>query len=191
MARNGETIDNPVTGERITFRRTARDTDGEAVEFDYRLPPGGFAIGRVDHVHPDQEERIDVRSGRLGVRIGGDEWTATPGTRFGIPPGVPHTVRNDGSEDVHAVIELRPALAIETFFETTFGLARAGETNDVGLPTPLQLAVIADAFREEFRFGGVPRPVQRALAAALAPLGRVAGYRARYPRFGDRSAVEE
>ena len=31
MIRSGDTIHNPVTGERITFHQTAADTDGEAV----------------------------------------------------------------------------------------------------------------------------------------------------------------
>ena len=185
MARAGQVIDNPATGERIEFRETARDTDGESLAFDYYLRPGGFAVGRVDHVHPRQEERIDVRSGRLGVRIDGDEWTATPRTRFAVLPGTPHTVWNDGDGTVHAVIEIRPALSIEAFFETTFGLARDGETLRWGLPTPLQAAVLADAFRKEFAVGGVPIPVQRRLTAALAPLGRRFGYRARYAQYDD------
>jgi hypothetical protein len=29
MAYAGQTLDNPVSGERITFRRTAADTNGE------------------------------------------------------------------------------------------------------------------------------------------------------------------
>lgn len=57
-------------------------------------------------------------------------------------------------------MEIRPALSIEAFFETTFNLARAGKANDLGLPTPLRLAVIADRFEEELRFAGVPKRVQ-------------------------------
>jgi mannose-6-phosphate isomerase-like protein (cupin superfamily) len=182
MARAGQAIENPATGERIEFRKTAEDTTGESLEFDYYLRPGGFAVGRVDHVHPRQEERIEVRSGRLGVRIDGDEWTATPGTSFAVLPGVAHTVWNDGDDGMHATIEIRPALDTETFFETTCGLARDGKTLRWGLPTPLRFAVLADAFREEFALGGVPIPVQRGLVGALAALGRSLGHRARYAR---------
>ena len=172
-------IENPATGERIEFRS---ETDA-ALRFDYFLQPGGYAMGRADHVHPRQEERIEVVSGRLGVRIDGDEWTATPGTRFALLPGTPHTVWNDASNEVHVVIELGPALDSRALFETMYGLARDGETVRWGLPGPLQLAVVTDEFREEFAFGAVPRPLQRALAAGLAPVGRLAGYRARYPRY--------
>lgn len=181
-----DAIENPVTGERIEFRRTSGETDGSA-RFDYYLEPGGFATGRIDHVHPRQEERFDVRSGRLGVRIDGDEWTATPGTRFSILPGTAHTVWNDGDDEMHAVVEIRPGRGIEAFFETAFGLASEGKANRWGLPGPLQLAVLADAFQDEIYFAGVPFPVQRALSSALAPVGRLAGYRVRYPRYGESS----
>lgn len=178
MARQGEVIENPVTGERIEFRETARETGGEALVFDYYLAPGGFAVGKYDHVHPRQEERIEVESGRLGVRIEGDEWTATPGTRFAVPPETAHTVWNDGDETMHAVVSLEPALDSETFFEEMFALASARTTNALGLPGPLRLAVLAGAYREEIAAAGLPRPLQRAAASALAPVGRALGYRA-------------
>ena len=185
MARQGEVLDNPVTGERIEFRRTAGDTAGEALAFDYYLAPGGFAVGKVDHIHPRQEERIEIESGALGVRIDGDEWTATPGTRFAVPAQTPHAVWNAGDSEMHAVVELRPALAIEAFFETTTGLARDGKTNRTGIPGPLQTAVLAKAFEAEIRAAAVPGWVQRAAATALAPVGKLAGYRARYPEYGE------
>lgn len=172
-------IANPATGERIAFL----DRSEGALRFEYALEPDGFAVGKVDHVHPGQEERIAVEAGRLGVRIEGDEWTATPGTRFAIPSGTEHTIWNDGDEPVRTTIELRPGLETHHLFETLFGLAREGKTNDWGLPGPLQLAVLADAYREEFAFARLPVALQRALATASAPVGRLAGYRARYERF--------
>lgn len=190
MARQGDVLYNPVTGERIEFRRTARDTGGEALTFDYYLAPGGFALGKVAHVHPRQEERFEVQSGTLGVRIDGDEWTATQGTRFAIPAETPHTVWNAGDSELHALVEIRPALNLETFFETTYGLARDGKANRTGLPGPLQLAVLADEFDEEIRIAAAPGPLQRGAAALLAPVGRLAGYRAVYPEYSGRRVVE-
>ena len=37
MAFSGQTIDNPVSGERITFIQTAADTGGELLEFELEL----------------------------------------------------------------------------------------------------------------------------------------------------------
>ncbi|GAB3667049.1 cupin domain-containing protein [Halopiger thermotolerans] len=186
---DADEIANPVTGERIRFRRATES----ALRFEYRLAPGGFAVGKVDHVHPNQAERIAVESGRLGVRIDGDEWTATPGTRFSVLPGTAHTIWNEGPDEMRAVIELRPGLELRPFFETMFGLAREGRTNGWGLPGPLQLAVLADEYRDAFAFARIPIPVQRALVRTVAPIGRLAGRRARYDRFGGdrtRAAAE-
>jgi mannose-6-phosphate isomerase-like protein (cupin superfamily) len=181
MVGTHDVIENPVTGERIEFRATDGGSDG-STRFDYYLEPGGFANGRIDHVHPVQEERFEVESGRLGVRIDGDEWTATPGTRFSVLAGTPHTVWNDGDGEMHAVIELRPGLEAEAFFRTVFALASEGKTNRWGIPNPLPLAVVVDEFHEEIHFDAVPRPLQRAFSTVLAPVGRLAGYRARHSR---------
>lgn len=169
------TFENPVTGERYEVRDHTRDV----LRLDYYLAPGGFAVGKVDHAHPRQEESIEVRAGRLGVRIDGDEWSATPGTQFAIPPKTAHTVWNAGNETVHAVVELEPSLDILSFFETMAGLGRDGQTNGWGLPGPLQLAVVADEFSEEIYFPMVPMTVQRLAARALARVARSRGYRAR------------
>ena len=184
--RSRTSIENPVTGGRIEFRTPPRDVDpDDSLVFDYYLRPGGYAVGKKAHVHPKQEERFEVKSGRLGVRIEDDEWTATPGTRFAIPPETAHTVWNEGDEEMHAVVEIAPALSIARFFETTYGLAREGRTMKWGLPTPLQLGVIAWAFRDELYLAALPRWPQQGAAAVLASAGRRAGYRATYPRFSE------
>lgn len=184
--RHRATIENPAIGAQIAFRTAPRNVDpNDSLVFDYYLEPGGFAVGRMDHVHPNQEERFEVKSGRLTVRIDGDEWTATPGTRFAIPSGTPHTVWNQHTEPVHAVVEITPALSIARFLETMYGLAREGRTVKWGLPKPLQLAVIAWAFRDELYLAALPRWLQQAGAAGLAAVGRRAGYRATYPRFSE------
>ena len=64
MAKAGDVIENPVTGERITFLKTTRETNGELLRFEYVVPPG-FTI--PEHVHPRQEERHEVSLARLGA----------------------------------------------------------------------------------------------------------------------------
>jgi hypothetical protein len=59
MAYAGQVLDNPVSGERITFRKTASDTGGELLEFDLELAPDGhvFANGSDETAHV----RVQVR----------------------------------------------------------------------------------------------------------------------------------
>jgi hypothetical protein len=56
MIRTGDTIQNPVTGERITFLTTSADTSGEAVVVEVVVQPDGFVA--AGHVHPSQSERF-------------------------------------------------------------------------------------------------------------------------------------
>lgn len=190
MAKAGELIENPITGERITFLKTTRETNGQLLRFEYVLPPR-FTI--PEHVHPRQEERHEVLSGTLWGRVGGQEQVITEGQRVIGPAGVPHAWRNPSEdEELHIVSELRPPLRFETLFETAFGLARDGKTTKQGMPkNPLQLAVLVDETRGMFYFTRPPVSVQRAflaLFAVLASVGRLLGYKASYPEY---SGLEE
>jgi hypothetical protein len=55
MIRTGDVITNPVTGERLRFLKTARDTGGELVRVEVTVEPNGFVAAA--HVHPHQSER--------------------------------------------------------------------------------------------------------------------------------------
>jgi hypothetical protein len=77
----------------------------------------------------------------------------------------------------------------ETFFETAYGLARDGKTDENGTYNILQQAVTLTGInRGEIYLARPPVAVQKALLAALAPVGRVLGYKDHYPRY---SAEEE
>ena len=68
MAFTGQTIENPVTGETITFLRTAAETDGELVEIEVTVQPDGAVAAA--HVHPYQSERFEILEGTLEFRNG-------------------------------------------------------------------------------------------------------------------------
>jgi quercetin dioxygenase-like cupin family protein len=185
MAKAGDVIENPITGERITFLKTTRETDGELLRFEYVVPPRFFI---PEHFHPRQEERHEVLSGTLRGRVGGQERDYSEGERVVGPAGVPHAWKNPSSEEeLRFVSELRPPLVFETILETTFGLARDGKSTKQGIPkNPLQIAVLADESRGMFYASRVPIAVQEAvleLFAVLASVGRLLGYKARYPEY--------
>jgi mannose-6-phosphate isomerase-like protein (cupin superfamily) len=180
MIRKGDTIRNPVTGERVTFLETAAETRGEAVVIDTSVAPGGFVAAA--HVHPLQSERFEIVAGRAEFRVGEERLNAEPGDVVLVEPGTPHRFRNAGREELRFVTEVRPALGFETFLETMYGLAADGKTNSKGLPNPLRLAVI---MREHFDLVRLPFPpafLQKAGLVLGAPLGRLFGYRPTYLR---------
>jgi quercetin dioxygenase-like cupin family protein len=112
MAKSGDELVNPVTGLRTVFRKTAQETSGELLQVD-RIGEPGWITG-PDHVHPLQEERFEVLSGRLGLRVGGVEHVHSTGDVIVAPAGAPHAAWNAGDDEVHVLVDFRPALRTET-----------------------------------------------------------------------------
>lgn len=178
MARAGDTIRNPLSGERITFLKTTGETDGRLLRFEYLLPPG-FSI--PEHVHVGQEERHEIVSGSLRGRIAGHEQIYVGGQTVIGPAGVPHAWRNPSDdEDLLMISELRPALRFEPLIVTAFALATDLKTNKLAVPGRLlRLAVLLDGSRNDFYSTQIPNLVWKAalaLNAALARVGRSLGY---------------
>jgi len=183
VARAGDVLENPATGERLVFLRTAADGAGEVLEYELEFVPRGFAARY--HLHPLQEERHEVVEGSLGIVVGGRERRLGPGDVEVVPAGTAHRIFATQEEPLKACFASRPALASEVLLETLFGLARDGKVGRSGHPPVLQLAVIFDEFADLGRPTKPPAAVQRALFAPLAALGRARGYRARYPEYSN------
>ena len=138
----GQTLENPVTGERFTFLHTAASTGGELLAFELGLKPGGAVP--IPHVHPIQTERFEVVAGRMRFRVGFRHVIAEAGDVVEVAPGVMHGFANAGDEDARVLVEVRPALAMEEMFAEVVELARAGRMTRRGLPrNPLELADLA------------------------------------------------
>jgi quercetin dioxygenase-like cupin family protein len=176
----GQTIENPQTGERLVFSKTAAETGGEYTQFEAFVRPGGHLP--APHVHPDQSERFEITKGTLSLRIDGRAIEAKEGDVVTIEPGQAHYFANRTGEEVSFKVEVRPALKIESVLETMYGLAADGKTNRFGMPNPLRLAVIAEHHLDTVVLPLVPVAMQRAALAVGAPIGRLLGYRATYTR---------
>ena len=179
---------HPVTGERIVFRKRSRDTGGELFEMTLYLAPKGFIAAA--HVHPNQEERFEVAGAPVIFKIAGKERLYQPGEVAVVPPGTPHVWWNAGTEEAATLVQFRPALDTETFFETFFGLATDGKVGKNGLPNPLQMMVLARDFRREMQAPTPARWVVGPIAIALAPIGRALGYRRRYDKYSGPAKSE-
>ena len=86
-------------------------------------------------------------------------------------------------------VEVRPALTLENWFETYFGLAQDGKVSaKTLLPNLFQLAVMMRAYQDVLVLARPPRPVQTLLFGSLAVVGRLLGYKADYPYPYSRQA---
>jgi quercetin dioxygenase-like cupin family protein len=181
VARAGDVLEHPRTGETIVWLKVAGDTGGRMLEADMFARPGGHPAAA--HVHPHQEERFRIVHGTVRLEVDGTERILGAGETASVPPGCAHTWANVGDEEACVRVEITPALRTEMFFETFFGLAKDGRTNDKGLPNPLSTAVILREYDDEIRLARPPAVVQRVVSTPLALVGRTLGYRGWYPRY--------
>jgi uncharacterized cupin superfamily protein len=189
MARAGEQLYDPVQGDSIEFRETARDTGGALLSGVWT------AVGDTPmHVHLLQEERFEVLSGTVGIQIEDAHRSLREGEQATVPPGTPHRWYSvdDQEEKARFLFEFRPALNTEILFETLYGLATDGNTDRNGLPKPLQMAVILNGLHKgEIYLATPPIAVQKALFALLAPAGKLVGYRDHYPKYSGADTPSE
>ena len=169
MAYAGQTLENPVSGEKITFIQTAADTDGELLEIELELTPDGAVPGA--HIHPEQEERFEIVEGTMAFRMGLKKIVAGPGEVVTVPAGKIHAFKNAGDETAKVRVQVRPALQMEQLFETTVALAEDGRTTSKGMPRPLDLALFVEEFKDEVK---APFPPAWFVRLVMTPLRAMA-----------------
>ena len=178
MAYTGQIIENPVSGERIEFLRTASDTDGELLEIELTLAADGRVPGA--HVHPEQQERFEVLEGTMKFRLGLRTIVAEAGDTVLVPAARVHKFTNGGDGPARARVKVTPALDMEELFTTTAELASEGNVLRSGMPRPLHLALFVRRFRREVRAPFPPAPVVHGLMAPLRVLAQRRGHDGRY-----------
>jgi quercetin dioxygenase-like cupin family protein len=162
----GQTLENPVTGERFTFTHTAASTGGELLAFDLGLAVGGAVP--IPHVHPIQTERFEVVEGSVRFRVGLRTRVAGPGDVVEVAPGVLHSFANAGDEEARLHVEVRPALAMEQMLADVVAMAEAGRMTERGLPRNLlDLAMLARKYDQEAHAPLLSVGAQRLLLAPL------------------------
>ena len=175
----GQTLNNPYTGEQITFEQTGQDSASSLVAFIHMMAPRKTPTFPA-HVQLNQEERFEILAGAARYRLEGVERQAQMGETVVVPAGVIHiNCWNAGPDELQMLHSFRPGLGADIFFETLFSFAREGKTNDKGEVNLLQLAVIGNSIESQTFNAGIPIPLQRAALPILAMIGRWLGYRAR------------
>jgi mannose-6-phosphate isomerase-like protein (cupin superfamily) len=187
MAKPGQWIENPITGQRIRFLACAEENGGARWEVEWFVQPrqGKFPSA---HFHPLFAERFGILAGAARYRLGGQEEAAQPGDVVHIAAGSPHlhpwSVSDDELHMRHVIELTQPNLpllnAAEAFFESLFALAR----RQGGQGWPAQSLAIRrlSASRQPAGLSGWSAHAgSRHFFGGLARLGRWLGYRARYP----------
>lgn len=181
MSKAGDIFENPVTGEFGYVRVGTEQTNGELLISDLRVHPGGAVFGA--HIHPNIDERFTVLSGKIGYMLGDQKGILQTGESVDLPRGILHDWWNAGDEEARVIVEIRPAARFEMMARTMFGLAHEGKTDKKGVPNPLQMALIGQEFQDVLQVMSPPVWIQRIVFGVLAPIARLAGYKAIYPHY--------
>ena len=195
-----DVVTTPVSGKRVRFVDRPDDPATDPLRFAMTLAPDGH--GPMLHVHPEQDERLAVAAGRLGVfanearfassdgsneRCRDEERVLGPGEAVTIPADTPHRFWNAGEDELRLDGSVTPGLRTEAFMRITYGIARDGApTTPSGMPlNALRLAVLLDEYDDMLYLARIPVRLQRLGIRALEPLGRRIGYDDRYPEYLD------
>lgn len=178
VAKQGDIITNPRTGQKMIFIKTGKETNGQLLEIESFNPKSDMR--EPIHVHPRQESSAKVISGKLHFLVNGKEQIIGPGEKITIPAGVPHCFWNEDDVKAHSVQQFSPALHIDEFFESYFALAKDDKLSDKGMPPFLQLPLMGLKHKDDIRVVSPPWAVQLLTYWMLAPISFLMGYRARY-----------
>ena len=117
----GRTIEDPFTGQRLSFLEIAGETDGRSLRAEVRLEPGGFV---PRHLHLRQDERLEILAGSIRYRTRGVDRIMGPGDSADVPRRRFHRVSNASSGEAKFVLDVRPARHIEQTMRGMFGIGR-------------------------------------------------------------------
>jgi quercetin dioxygenase-like cupin family protein len=137
------TIENPVIKDKVTFVKTAGETDGKVTELEITLQPGG---GNELHYHLTYSETFTALDGDLGIKLEKNEKVILkPGESRTVGKGEQHGFFNPGDEEITFRVELKPGHAgFEQSLYILYGLAADGLTDEKSMPKSLtHLSVIA------------------------------------------------
>ena len=173
------TITNPVTGERVTFTETSRQSGGARTVGILEATSLG---GVPRHSHDAHDERIDVLEGNIEVTVNGAKMVLGAGEHVVIPKGSMHAWRNPSAD---RVLKFRGTMTpghpgFETAVTVLFGLARDGEVRKSGIPSRFEdLALFID-WNKGAAGPAVLAPFFRWLARRARSRGRAAELCRRY-----------
>jgi quercetin dioxygenase-like cupin family protein len=93
---------------------SAEESSGALFRFEYVAR--AVTASPRDHIHTQQEERVEVIEGTVRCRVAGVEYALRRGEKMTIAPGIPHAVWNDDPRGSRSIGEYRPAMNAQAMF---------------------------------------------------------------------------
>jgi quercetin dioxygenase-like cupin family protein len=121
-------------GVEVVFRMSGEETGGAYALLEFCLEPGRLV---PPHAHRREHEVSYVLEGEIGVRIGPDELTATPGSLVVKRPQVTHAWWNARASPARVLETISPA-GLESYFRELADIQASRGFRDPGLVADLQ-----------------------------------------------------
>ncbi|MFN3404611.1 MAG: cupin domain-containing protein [Cytophagaceae bacterium] len=180
MAKKGQILTNPQTGDVFEFLETSGDNNGAKVVIKTTLKAKGQIV--PNHIHVFQDESFEVISGSLTVWSEGKTFSLSEGQSINLPKNKPHNHFNSEDQPVTYIHTVSPALDFEYLVENLVGLAADGKSKN-GKYGMLQELVTLKYLDSKAYLANIPIGPQKFLMNTIAPLARVFGYRAIYRKY--------
>ena len=113
-------------GVGVHFKLDGADTQGAFTVVEHPVEPGALA---PPHTHSREDEFSYVLEGTVGVKIGDQEFLASPGSYIVKPRGVPHAFWNAGPKPARLLEIIAPA-GFEHYFVQLASLLRKDGSPD-------------------------------------------------------------
>jgi mannose-6-phosphate isomerase-like protein (cupin superfamily) len=165
---------NRHNGESLQMTRGV-ENGHEVLYLEGRLPPHNE--GPPMHIHVDQDESVEVVSGRLSATVDGKTITLGAGERGFIPRGVRHRWWNTGDEPLALRGKAEPAGDLDQFLEGMFAILNASAS---GRPSLFHIAHLSLRHPSQ-RISPAPAWVDRILFRVIVAIGTLVGA---YPAAG-------
>jgi quercetin dioxygenase-like cupin family protein len=180
MASVDQRLTNFSTGDTYLFLETAESSDGKCVSIRTTLFSEGPIVPK--HVHVLQTESFEIISGALTIWADGKEFEIGPGESITFPVNTPHNHYNNYDEPAIYIHTVTPALDFEHLVEGLVGLASDGKAlgGNYGL---IQELVSLKYLDSKAFLADIPIGIQKVMMNTIAPIARLFGYRAVYPKY--------
>jgi mannose-6-phosphate isomerase-like protein (cupin superfamily) len=123
-----------LVGDICRFLATGAETDGKYALLESVVPPGG---GPPPHVHHREQEGFYILEGEVAFYAEDQRIVARRGMSLNLPPGRPHSFRNESNQPARMLITLAPAGLEQMFLEV--GRAVPAGTVTVDPPGPAEI----------------------------------------------------
>ena len=128
--------------------------------------------GPPPHLHFEEDEHVEVVSGRASVLLDGERLELEAGQRISFPRGSLHTWWNDGDDDVVIRGVATPLIDLDRYLQAVFEVLDAGPPNR---PPVFYMAHVMHRHRRTQLTPVIPRAIQRVLLPVVVLLGTILG----------------